>query len=322
MSTAAETRTVPTAAIHEGFLIHAGFRYLKLASLLCVLAVVAYWWDTPAGGPNGGTWLGYTLGTIGALLIVWLTWLGRRKRNYASRLGTVRGWLSAHVYLGLSLITIATLHTGFHFGWNVHTLSYVLMLMVIASGVYGIVVYARYPTLITVNRDQGTRETWLAELDELNEQSLKLADSLDTQVHQVIVQSIDRIRIGGNLRAQLFGPSEPVRTAFARVEKELGMTTRFMASQIRAQRSMPSLAPDTTSTVMFMAGQLAGSTQDNESAQKLLDLVARRRDLTSRINRDIRLHAQMQVWLYIHVPLSFALLAALTAHILSVFIYW
>ncbi len=211
-----ETRMVPTGAVHEGFLVYQGFRYLKLASLLCVLAIVAYWWHQPASGPGGGTWLGYTLGTVGALLIVWLTWLGRRKRNYASNLGTVRGWLSAHVYLGLSLVTIVTLHTGFHFGWNVHTLSYVLMLLVIASGVYGIIVYARYPSLITANRDHGTRDAWLAELDELNEQSLKLADTLDAQVHQVIVRSIDRIRIGGNLRAQLFGPREPLRKGIRR----------------------------------------------------------------------------------------------------------
>ncbi len=317
-----ETRMVPTGAVHEGFLVYRGFRYLKLASLLCVLAVVAYWWHNPAGGPNGGTWLGYTLGTVGALLIVWLTWLGRRKRSYASNLGTVRGWLSAHVYLGLSLVTIATLHTGFHFGWNIHSLSYVLMLLVIASGIYGVVVYARYPSMITENRDQGTREAWLAELDELNEQSLKLADTLDAQVHQVIVSSIDRIRIGGTLRAQLFGPREPVRKAFEQVKQELSETTSFMASQVRPKRSTPSIAPDTTSTVMFMAAQLAGSSQDNENAQKLLDLIAHRRDLTSRINRDIRLHAQMQIWLYFHVPLTFALLAALLAHILSVFIYW
>jgi hypothetical protein len=30
----------------------------------------------------------------------------------------------------------------------------------------------------------------------------------------------------------------------------------------------------------------------------------------------------MDIWLYFHVPLSFALLAALTAHIISVFFYW
>jgi hypothetical protein len=317
----ATTSATSVVAVHQGFLVHERFRYLKLASLLCLLAVAAYWWHSPPGGPNGGTWLGYTLGTVGAVIIAWLSWLGRRKRNYASRLGTVRGWLSAHVYLGLSLVTIATLHTGFHFGWNVHTLAYVLMLLVIASGIYGIVVYARYPSLITANRDQGTRDAWLAELDEVNEQSLKLADSLDTEVHQVIVQSIDRIRLGGGLRAQLFGPREPLRKAFDRVEKDLGMTTRFMASQVKL-RTGPALAPDTTSTVMYMAGQLAGSSQDGESAQKLLDLIARRRDLTARINRDIKLHAQMQIWLYFHVPLTFALLAALLAHILSVFIYW
>ena len=313
--------TGTASAIHEGYLVHARFRYLKLASLLCVLAVVAYWWHSPPGGPNGGTWLGYTLGTVGALIIVWLTWLGRRKRNYASRLGTVRGWLSAHVYLGLSLVTIATLHTGFHFGWNVHSLSYVLMLLVIGSGIYGIVVYARYPGLITANRDQGTREGWLVELDEINDQSLKLADSLDAEVHQVVVQSIDRIRIGGGVLEQLFGPREPLRKAFERVEKELGMTTRFLASQV-AMRSPAALEPDTSSTAAYMAGQLAGGNQDSENVQKLLDLIARRRDLTTRINRDIRLHAQMQIWLYIHVPLTFALLAALLAHILSVFIYW
>ena len=41
--------------------------------------------------PNGGTWQGYVLGTIGALLIVWLTLLGVRKRRYSSTLGTRAG---------------------------------------------------------------------------------------------------------------------------------------------------------------------------------------------------------------------------------------
>ncbi|MCZ6856270.1 MAG: hypothetical protein O7G86_20330, partial [Gammaproteobacteria bacterium] len=36
--------------------------------------------QTGGGEPaNGGTWQGYLLGTIGALLIVWLTLLGVRK---------------------------------------------------------------------------------------------------------------------------------------------------------------------------------------------------------------------------------------------------
>jgi len=30
----------------------------------------------------------------------------------------------------------------------------------------------------------------------------------------------------------------------------------------------------------------------------------------------------LEIWLYIHVPLTIALIAALTAHVISVFFYW
>jgi O-antigen/teichoic acid export membrane protein len=126
---------------HISFLAYDNFRYLKRALAAVVAALVLYIAVTPNGPRYGGGWAGYTLGTIGALLILWLAWFGYRKRNYAprrkyvSRPGTVAAealhppedpgrlarWLSAHVYLGLALLVIATLHTGFHFGWNVHT---------------------------------------------------------------------------------------------------------------------------------------------------------------------------------------------------------
>ena len=49
-----------------------------------------YLWWQPAGGHNGGTWLGYTLGTIGALLILWLMLFGVRKRRYGPGAGASR----------------------------------------------------------------------------------------------------------------------------------------------------------------------------------------------------------------------------------------
>ena len=132
---------------HQSFLQYARLRYFKLALLISLLSAVAYVVYRPPQGSYGGSWVGYTLGTIGALLILMLLWFGVRKRRYRSNVGQVQGWLSAHVYLGTSLIVIVTLHAGFEVGWNVHTLAYVLMLLVIASGMIGAYAYTRWSAI-------------------------------------------------------------------------------------------------------------------------------------------------------------------------------
>ncbi len=291
----AKTSADPVRKRHESFLVHEGFRYLKLSLLLCAAALYAYFHDDPHNERGGGTHTGYALGGLSLALIFWLAWLGVRRRSYRSRMGTVRGWTSAHVYLGASLALIAGLHCAFQFDWNVHTLAYALLLGVIASGLYGIVAYSRTPEQITANRAQETRETMIVALEQLNEQSLKLADAVSPEVHQRLVDSVSHARIGGGLRTQVFGPEA------ARFEEEATSTVQFMASQI--------------------AGLERAATKA-ERARELMDLLAQRQDLAERINQDIRLHARMQVWLYLHVPLTFALFAAVIAHVVSVFIYW
>jgi hypothetical protein len=48
----------------------------------------------------------------------------------------------------------------------------------------------------------------------------------------------------------------------------------------------------------------------------------RKQELVARARRAVALKARLDVWLYVHVPLSIALIAALVAHIVSVFFYW
>jgi hypothetical protein len=50
--------------------------------------------------------------------------------------------------------------------------------------------------------------------------------------------------------------------------------------------------------------------------------MARKEELVARARRAVALKARLDLWLYIHVPLSIALLGALAAHIVSVFFYW
>src|SRR5262249_19026325 len=69
----------------------------------------------------------------------------------------------------------------------------------------------------------------------------------------------------------------------------------------------------------------AGEKLKSESARLGKDVYAlllEKHELLQRARRDLRHKALLDLWLYVHVPLAFALLAALTAHVVSVFIYW
>lgn len=299
--------------MHGSFLNHGRFRYLWVALILCGASIIAYAWHNPIPRPNGGTWLGYTLGTVGVLIILWLTWYGIRKRRYSSRSGTLKGWLSAHVYLGTSLIVIALLHTGFQIGFNIHTLALVLMFMVIFSGFFGVWAYLRYPEAITQNRQNATREAMLLEITELNQQSLQLADQAGPRVHGKVSASIERTQIGGSIFRQLF-PIDASSDAFLDVRKSLEDFNR-RDNQLDTQN-----LPTMFVMVDALARQIGSKEQD--ALRKLVDVLGRKKALTASVSRDIQLKAMMDVWLYIHVPITFALLAALIAHVVAVFFYW
>ena len=296
--------------MHQSVLSYRGSRYLWWSLLVCVASITAYFMHDPAMPPNGGTALGYTLGTIGVLLILWLMWFGVRKRQYRSSMGTAVGWLSAHVYLGLALIIVATLHTGFQFGWNVHTLAYVLMMIVIISGIYGVYCYLHYPTLMTDNRGESAPDSLLRQIQEIDRQALAIASEISEDTHVKVLNSIRRTRVGGSVFKILFG-----RKGEASLE---GLVKEAkIAKQKLDQR-------DVDSTMAFMASRIANERQDtSELLRQLTDLlIGQKEQLLEQLRRDIRYKAMMDLWLYVHVPLSFALLAALVVHIVSVFLYW
>ena len=191
--------------MHISFLNHANGRYFWVAIALVGASIVAYLLQEPHQTPNGGTWLGYTLGTMGALLILWLIYLGRRKRNFAAGWGTVRGWVSAHVYLGTSLLVVATLHTGFQFGINVHTLAYVLMCVVIVSGLFGVWAYRTYPEARNELKRSQTLDDIFLQLEDIDGQLKRDVSALAADIRGVVSSAIDRTEIGGGMYAQLAG---------------------------------------------------------------------------------------------------------------------
>ena len=275
---------------HQSILAYARYRYLKLSAALTIAAIALYALDRPPNGPYGGTWLGYTLGTVGALLIAWLLWFGVRKRRFGSTFGTLQEWLSAHVYFGTTLIVIATLHAAFKVGWNVHTLAYVLMLAVIGSGFFGVYAYLRYPRLMTDNLGDDTLEMLLIKIADLDRQARRLSLSLPDSISKLVLSSAQGTAIGGTWWRQLRGtaPDCPTDAAVAGVQ---GLGRKLVGEQAKTNH-------------------------------QLYTLLLKKQELVARARRDVKLKAWLDIWLYVHVPLSMALLAALTIHILSVFFYW
>lgn len=287
---AVQSGRVSSDGTHEGFLRHASFRWLKTAAIISLLAIVSYLLIDVQPRHNGGSWYGYTLGTIGVLFILWLSLLGIRKRKMSRGHWSLKAWTSAHVYLGLSLIVIGTLHAGFQLGWNVHTLAYVLMMTVILSGIWGIIAYATLPRVMSANRDQTTEAQMLASLRSIDRQLHDAAQPLGQQHAELVRSSLDQDPFGGGIFRRL--------------------TNRYPACKTRKAHD----------DILLMTGNQPRV--DDDPLEKVDSLLGRKRAILARTRKHLQLKAMLEIWLYFHVPLTFALIAALVAHIVSVFFYW
>lgn len=268
---------------HESFLAHRSFRWAKIAGALSLLVVLAYVLIDVEPRHNGGTWFGYTLGTIGVLLILWLSLLGVRKRNMTEGRWSLKAWTSAHVYLGLALIVIGTLHTGLQLGWNVHTLAWALMMLVIVSGIYGITVYATLPASLSSNRKEMTRGQMVEALAALDRQLEEAAQPLQREESDRVIAALDQDVFRAGTWARLTGSYRNCATT----------------------RALKAFDPP-----------------GGEAEQRVHSLLSRRKAQLDQIRKQMRLRALLEVWLFIHIPATIALIAALTAHVISVFYYW
>ena len=50
--------------------------------------------------------------------------------------------------------------------------------------------------------------------------------------------------------------------------------------------------------------------------------LSRKAEIAARLRRDLGYKAAMDVWLWLHVPMTLGLIASLAAHVLIVFFYW
>src|SRR5437763_6425810 len=162
----------------------------------------------------GGTPLGLIFGTIALSIFVFAALLGVRKKIVLWRIGTVQRWLRAHIWLTLLTIPLVILHSGFRLGGPMTALLVALYSVVMVSGIYGLMLQHRLPTLM---KERLPAELVFQQLPNIRAQLYSSAEKMRDALRLAAPQ-LDSARNGAQ-------PDRRSRTAYsapaARVEREV-----------------------------------------------------------------------------------------------------
>jgi len=239
---------------------------------------------------HGGSAMGIAYGVLGTLSILVLLYFGVRKRSYRSTFGTLEAWLQSHVYLGLLAAVLILFHTGFRFQDKVAISAFAVLLVVVVSGIWGALAYTTVPRRLTEVEGDLTPVDMGEQLNQLARTMARLASSHSAPFQKVCSGLLEEL--------------VPERLA--------GWRGLFGAGRKRK-------GGDAAAPWAAEIGRVPAAEQ--EELRQLLVLARQRRELHQRLLTQQRYRNLLDVWLYLHVPLSIALVALVAAHLIAVFFF-
>jgi hypothetical protein len=274
----------------------AHFRWFVASSALMAAAVGWYAWEYAAAGsrPGGGTRVGLALGVGAALVIAFEMLLWPRKRFPRVRtLPWVRTqwWMKAHIWLGLLCGPVALLHSGFRLGGTLTTVLMVVLAVVLISGVWGLVLQHVLPRRML---ERVPDEVPVAEIERIMAaHTTEFADRL----------AVDRGAFGG----EPVPGSEVLTEAFE----------KHARGYLTGREHPPELRVRERADRWFAALAATTPPASHPRVRELERLCGLRRqfDIQS------RLHWWLHNWVWVHLPLSVALVGLLAAHIYTALRY-
>lgn len=284
-------------------------------------------------GPRGGSAAGIAFGSAGTAIIVFECLLSLRKRYPASPLGRVSAWLRAHLWLGLLSLLLILFHSGFRWGQGLAAALMWLFAVVLVSGVFGIALQNYIPRRMT---ELAPRETIYEQIPNVVNHLRIGADervefvTADLQIEE---GAEEFVRAGGV--KQYFDPVQK-KSAAEKVQAvvemrkstpqiDIGDAARAAVRAHYLQEIRPYLfaqpAPFSRRLFRNTDGVRAYFSHlrtilpvaSHGILADLADICEERRQLLDQL----RLHHWLHGWLYVHVPLSFALLPLSIIHAIA-----
>ncbi len=252
-----------------------------LAASLIILGIatavyIPYALHSPSG-PSGGSAIGLTFGIIGSAFMVFAGLLAGRKKVPVWRLGRAQTWMRGHLWLGTLSLPIIFFHAGFRFGGPLTTVLMVLVIIVVASGIFGALLQHYMPNMMTV---QVPSETIFEQIDHVRAQLV--ADSGE------LVAAAESSAAGGEAVAPLTSFYQREMRPFL---ESHGARHQLLSNRDRAHSTFEGLR-------MLLPAEV------HEAVKRLEQICDEERQM----RRQTLLHHWLHGWLMLHIPLSFALL--------------
>jgi len=277
----------------ENILNYNNALWLKIFLLTLILLIISYIvYAHYVKNPNGATFIGLLYGIVGLLAIILLMYYGVRKRTYNTTFGTLKGWLSFHVYIGLLTLVIVPMHAGFKFGVNVHTLSFLLMAIVVLSGIFGAYFYLNFPIRFTKYGNE------------------LLYDRFDEELNKIVNQ----MRGLANNKSKYFIEKCEEAISYGIPKGQRGWQLVF---------NLGTIGLSSEKGYINQMDRDIGKIQESErdDYQRLAILSLQKIELQRRFIAQMRIKNVLESWLYLHLPVSFVMVLALAVHIISVIYY-
>jgi len=258
-----------------------------LAAALTLSYVWALRGPDAVSAPHGGTPWGLAYGILASGLVVLLSLFGWRKRAYRSKVGTLEGWLQSHVVLGTLVLFVALCHAGFRFEDRVAVAALLALGVVWLSGIAGAVLYSVVPRLLTdVQSDLSPAEI-SERLNRLTGSMARLASG-----RSLAFEGVYRDLVAAAVPAGAAG----WRLVLARRAERNHAEERERGWRKHLARVPP---------------------EEQEPLRQLLTLGRQHRELHLRLVYQERYKNLLDLWLWVHVPATLALLVLLVAHVIA-----
>jgi hypothetical protein len=282
-----------------------------------------------AEGPRGGSVIGLAFGVVGFAFMIFAALLGARKRVPTWRLGRAQAWMRGHLWLGFLALPLILFHGGFHFGGTLTRILMWLLIITVASGVFGAVLQNYLPRMMT---DDVPFETIY---DEIGHVRKLLRAEADAAVEAICgscglsqdAEDCQEQRAGGftALRPIAAG-AVPLRTSAAvsaaasvavaaapeillLTEAESGPLRRFYLEEMRVYLQEPKRRGQRLGDAVTARAAFAGlRTLLPEAGHATVDDLEGICEEARQLRQQERLHHWLHDWLLVHIPLSLALI--------------